>query len=157
MCRIILQHLAKQVKSPKLNKKGFTILELGIVIIFICILVYLLKPVVKHMHVIMRQQKCLNNLKEVSLALRIYAFENKEYMPRSLTELSEKGYLHEKYLVCPFKKDQMQGYAYKNKLKFNSKEDVPLVYDKKENHPDDKINVLYLNGDIINMARWPSS
>ena len=142
----------------RLENKGVTILELLVVILLIGGLIFLLNPLLKHIRFVIKQQQCMDNLKSMSLALRIYALENKHNMPDNLEELVEKGYIKEGTVFCPFqeKKEEI-GYIYKKLASIDDVEDVPIIRDKKDCHPNGSINVLYSNGGIKNKARWPSS
>jgi len=145
-----------------MHRKGFTIIELGIVILLIAGVAFSLTPFVKVIQKKSRYIKCMNNLRKISLAVRIYALEHDGSLPGDLQELFLAGYIaDEEVFDCPF--SQTIGaagepeYIYIGAKKFTDEGNTPLVYDKEMNHPDGGMYVLFLNGEIEETARWPSS
>ena len=61
--------------------RGFTLVELLVVIASIAVLVALLLPVLSRAKEKARRTACLNNLKQVNLALHLYAGENGDRLP----------------------------------------------------------------------------
>ena len=144
------------------RRKGFTIIESGVVILLIGVITFALFPFVKMVRRAAQEIRCVRNLQKISIALRVYALENEEAFPRDLSFIFTKGYVeHEKVFNCPFSSRKGNAkepdYIYINKNEFKQSENTPLVYDKKENHPNGRVNILYINGDIVEAARWPSS
>lgn len=143
-------------------KKGFTIIELGIVILLIGVLAFALSPLVRFIRYTAREIRCIRNLQNISLALRVYAIENNEELPKNLNALFVKGYVgKENVFDCPFSAHKGTArdpdYVYIEKRDLKNPDDQPLVYDAENKHPDGYINVLYIDGDIKKMARWPNS
>ena len=60
---------------------GFTLIELLVVITIIAILASLLMPVLAKAKARTRALVCLNNLKQWSLAMQMYAYDNDDYLP----------------------------------------------------------------------------
>ncbi len=67
------------------NKKrsGFTLIELLVVIAIIAILAAILFPVFSKAREKARQTQCMNNQRQIALAILMYAQENDEMLPRS--------------------------------------------------------------------------
>jgi prepilin-type N-terminal cleavage/methylation domain-containing protein len=82
----------------KQKNKGVTILELLVVVLIIGALMFVLNPIVKHLQFVVKQQNCMDNLKSISLALRIYALENEHKGPEQIEVLVDKGYIKEETL-----------------------------------------------------------
>lgn len=64
-------------------KKGFTLLELLIVMIILGVLVGMIFPVLGKMRIRARDIQCKNNLKQLHVAAMNYAYDNKGSMPSS--------------------------------------------------------------------------
>ncbi len=62
---------------------GFTLIELLVVIAIIAILAALLLPALARAKESARSVQCLNHLRQISLATRLYAEENEDLFPRS--------------------------------------------------------------------------
>ncbi|HNT15251.1 MAG TPA: prepilin-type N-terminal cleavage/methylation domain-containing protein [Verrucomicrobiota bacterium] len=62
---------------------GFTLIELLVVIAIIAILAALLLPALSRARATARATQCLNQTRQLGLAARLYADENRDYFPRS--------------------------------------------------------------------------
>jgi len=135
-----------------MNKNGFTIIELGVVVVLIAVIVAGLTPFVKIVKRKTCNIICENNLQRISIALRVYAHENEGKAPKDLSFLYTKGYLDsEKVFDCPYLGGKgtaaKPDYDYIGEFDFGNPDNISIVYDR-EKHPDGTINVLYLNGEI---------
>ncbi len=141
-------------RNCRMNNKGVTIIELGVVIVLIGLITALLFPFVKIIRSKTCEIRCVNNLQKISLAIREYALENNEIPPSDLSLIYTQGYVDDESIFdCPFSahvgNTKVPDYNYKKLIDFNLSENPVIAYDKKNNHIDGSINVLYLNGEII--------
>lgn len=135
------------------SRRAFTIVELVVVTLFIGLLIVFLRPAVREIRAKARIFGCADNLREISVALRLYAGEHKEKFPERLASLLEEGYVSSgRVFDCPGSgragtaKDP--DYLYSTGLDLMSPSDSVLVEDEKENHGRLGRNVLYVSGDI---------
>src|SRR6516225_68203 len=68
---------------PLMRRRGFTLIELLVVIAIIAVLIALLLPAVQAARAAARRMQCVNNLKQLGLAVQNYASANDAIPPNS--------------------------------------------------------------------------
>ena len=78
------------MRSSK-NHQGFTLIELLVVIAIIAVLIALLLPAVQAAREAARRSSCVNNMKQIGLALNNYESVNGSYPPGGLVVITATG------------------------------------------------------------------
>jgi prepilin-type N-terminal cleavage/methylation domain-containing protein len=88
------------MKAPTNASRAFTLIELLVVIAIIAILAALLLPALAQAKQRARRIACVNNLKEISIAMHLFATDNEKYPWRILQ--SEGGSFARSYIYYSF-------------------------------------------------------
>jgi prepilin-type N-terminal cleavage/methylation domain-containing protein/prepilin-type processing-associated H-X9-DG protein len=70
-----------KIRKRKLRRSGFTLVELLVVIGIIAVLIGMLLPALSRAREASRRAECLSNLRQVGVAFRFYALDNRDQVP----------------------------------------------------------------------------
>jgi prepilin-type processing-associated H-X9-DG protein len=135
------------------TRGGFTLGELLVVFAVVFLLIAAFTPIIRFSNERMDKVECANNLREIGLAMYIYAREHDGRFPSSLKTLYEENYLGDRRTMdCPAAHTQgtvqVPDYIYTPDLSARDRSDLVLVRDRKGNHPKGGGNVLYVDGTV---------
>lgn len=136
------------------GRKAFTIGELLIVIAIVLMICVPMVPFISKSRARMDRVTCANNLREIGLAMYIYAREHEGAFPPELKTLYDQKYISDtKLLDCPATKAvgslDAPEYVYSPGLSVKSPSLEPLLRDKENNHVRGGRNTLYVNGNVV--------
>src|SRR5882762_6583560 len=87
-------NLFRIAKPPRSGFSGFTLIELLVVIAIIAILAALLLPALAKAKDKANRTTCINNLKQMALAVNMYGTDNKDYLPYPNWGTTYEGWLY---------------------------------------------------------------
>ena len=134
------------------ERRGFTLVELLIVVTVFAITFALLTPFVNRMRERADVIKCSANVRLLSLALHMYAADHDDAFPPDLGSLYP-GYVKEEQIFdCPASKfigaAAGSDYEYISGLSESSMLADVIIYDRDGNHNDLGRNVVRVNGSV---------
>ena len=96
------------------TRKGFTLIELLVVIAIIAVLAAILFPVFAQAREKARQSSCMNNQRQLALAIQIYTQDNNGMLPTAANVWTSIN-INSKIMVCPTSpKTVVNSYCYNN-------------------------------------------
>ncbi|MDP2929902.1 MAG: type II secretion system protein [Candidatus Omnitrophota bacterium] len=134
------------------EKKGFTLVELLIVITVFVITFALLTPFVNKMRQRSNVIRCSENIRLLSLALHMYAADHNDEFAPDLGSLYPEYIKEEKIFDCPAVSGvgtaEKCGYEYAAGLSEASPSTAVIIYDRDGNHGSLGRNLVRVNGSV---------
>lgn len=138
------------LSSPN-DKKGFTLIELLVVMAIILLLAGAVTPVIARAREQGRRTKCASNLRQIGIALHLYAGDNNEAFPANLAALYPNYVADQVVFDCPSSSAvgtaAIPNYTYVAGLTESTTSNTTIAYDTVGNHSN-YCNVLYVDGSV---------
>ncbi len=139
--------------SLKKREAAFSLIEILVVVAIIGILIGLLLPGIRRSRQAATKLNCMNNLRQIGIAIRVYRNENMQSYPDRISRLTKKYVETVQTFKCPGSTSVVTSpangdYAYNTTLTMNSAPNTPVCSDKVASyHPSPKYyNVLFADG-----------
>jgi prepilin-type N-terminal cleavage/methylation domain-containing protein/prepilin-type processing-associated H-X9-DG protein len=94
--------------SETAGARGFTLVELLVVIGIIAVLISILLPVLTRMQEQGRRTKCLSNLRALGQGIAMYAHEYRDRLPNSNARMTTKDYAAASYVLVALNRDYVR-------------------------------------------------
>lgn len=135
-----------------MRHRGFTLVELAIVVAIAVAMIVILMPFVQMTRNWANKINCANNLRRISLGLHAYSIEHQNRFPSSLRDLYPRYVKDARAFDCPADKHigtpESPDYDYTASLIRYSPGGIVIAEDKPGNHGRLGKNVLKINGAV---------
>lgn len=146
------------VKFSK-KERGFTLIELLVVMAIILLLAGAVTPVIARAREQGRRTKCASNLRQIGIALHLYAGDNNEAFPANLAALYPNYVTDQAVFDCPSSSAvgtaASPNYGYATGLTESTASNTVICYDNDNNHTS-YWNTLKVDGSVSGTATDPS-
>ena len=136
----------------KITRKGFTLIELSVVIGIFLVMIGILAPFVQMARARANRINCAINLRKISLGLHAYAVDRDDVFPPNLTVLYPNYVDDEKVFDCPASKfagtKEKAEYEYTTGLTEISGPKEIIAQDGQGNHKKAGKNILKVSGSV---------
>lgn len=138
--------------SSSNDKKGFTLIELLVVMAIILLLAGAVTPVIARAREQGRRTKCASNLRQIGIALHLYAGDTNEAFPANLALLYPNYVADQSVFDCPSSSAvgnaAIPNYTYVTGLTESTPSNTTIAYDIVGTNHSNYCNVLYVDGSV---------
>ncbi len=155
-------------------RKGITLLELLIVVTIVGVIMLSFSPLISSTREKARQHICADNLREIILALHVYAIDHRDRFPDDLSSLYPEYINNVDIFICPSDVDAgaisedgldidvttsylySRGWSERDSLDTILACDKNDIFGKETNHRGKGGNVAYLSGEVkwVDTREW---